>query len=69
MLSNTINLKDDDDEEFWDKQIISACTLHQARTVLKDFFSETGISKEVLGPALESQPEEAQQIILYFSQL
>ena len=58
-----------DNEDFWESQIVSARTLHISRTVLKDAMGERGIPKQILGPALESLPEEIQQILIYFSTL
>ena len=66
-IINRIPNKDDDD--FWDNQILSARTLHLCRTVLKEAMSESGVPKQILEPALESLPEEIQQILIYFSTL
>ena len=68
-LANPKNADADEGDDFWDNIIISARTLHQARTVIQNVFSDTGVPRPILMPAMETLGQEVSSILLYFASL
>jgi hypothetical protein len=56
-----------DYEEYWEKQIVSARTLRDARTVIKEAFSGTGLPPQMQRTLMDNYPEEIKSILIHFS--
>jgi hypothetical protein len=61
------NISTPDDEEFWDKQIVSARTLRDARAVIKEAFSGSGLPPQMQQTLMDNFPQEIKSILLHFS--
>lgn len=67
-IIDTINfIRDEDETDFWEKELVDMHTLLMARKVLKNAFAPGGLPSQILQPVLKKLEKFAKTNLLKYS--